>query len=201
MKNNRQFLFFTIRPTSKCTAIEKRDVQNICIIYILVFQWISEKTIYNWTWSAIWFQDYWIMANVITWRRRMDDSLYHPTGKPCSHILGSVLCYVISGMMLLVVGVIITSLTFQNLENLSKERYAGPILITAGILLIAKGAFTRYRPQRSELARRRSFLRRYIQELYGRPIIGVREIQGKQLLDLENGLIYTNNDFWQSKLE
>lgn len=43
----------------------------------------------------------------------MDASLYAPSGNPCAYLLGNALCYIISGMMLLVVGVIITSLTFQ----------------------------------------------------------------------------------------
>jgi hypothetical protein len=53
------------------------------------------------------------MQTVITWRRPMEASLYTPTGNACTYLLGNALCYIISGMMLLVVGVIITSLTFQ----------------------------------------------------------------------------------------
>ena len=48
-------------------------------------------------------------------------------------ILGNALCYIISGLILLVIGVVITSATFQNLESGYEEehteRFAGPILI------------------------------------------------------------------------
>ncbi|KAK6187241.1 hypothetical protein SNE40_005309 [Patella caerulea] len=90
--------------------------------------------------------------------------------------------------MLLVVGVIITSLSFQNLENYSdekKERYVGPVMIAAGILVIARGAFGRLRPPRSELSRRRSFLRRYIREMYSRPIFTLRSNTSLSLCDIQ----------------
>lgn len=64
----------------------------------------------------------------------------------------------------------------QNLEaykDENKERYAGPVLIGAGVLVLARGAFSKLRPPRSHLARRRSFLRRYIREMYSRPILAV----------------------------
>ncbi|XP_076459068.1 uncharacterized protein LOC143292544 isoform X2 [Babylonia areolata] len=128
------------------------------------------------------------MQTVITWRRPMDASLYAPTGNPCTDLLGNALCYIISGMMLLVVGVIITSLTFQNLEaykDENKERYAGPVLIGAGVLVLARGAFSKLRPQRSHLARRRSFLRRYVREMYSRPILAFRNSTSFSLCDLQ----------------
>ncbi|PVD38662.1 hypothetical protein C0Q70_01280 [Pomacea canaliculata] len=106
----------------------------------------------------------------------METSLYAPSGNPCTYLLGNALCYIISGMMLLVVGVIITSLTFQNLEaykDENKERYAGPVLIGAGVLVLARGAFSRLRPQRAPSGRRRSFLQRYVREVYNRPILAV----------------------------
>ena len=67
-------------------------------------------------------------------------------GNPLCYILGGTLCYIVSGIAVLVVGVIITSITFQNLEGhheANKERYAGPILIVAGILIMGKGAVFR----------------------------------------------------------
>ncbi|XP_041363571.1 uncharacterized protein LOC121379148 isoform X2 [Gigantopelta aegis] len=127
------------------------------------------------------------MQTVITWRRPMDASLYPPTGNTCAYLLGNAMCYIISGLMLLVVGVIITSLTFQNLEEHddNKERYAGPVLIGAGILVIARGAFSRLRrPARSDLARRRSFLRRYIREIYSRPMLAFRNSSSLSLCDI-----------------
>jgi hypothetical protein len=47
------------------------------------------------------------------------------------------------------------------------------VLIGAGVLVLARGAFSKLRPPRSHLARRRSFLRRYIREMYSRPILAV----------------------------
>ncbi|XP_046561644.1 uncharacterized protein LOC124270650 [Haliotis rubra] len=129
-----------------------------------------------------------MMQTVITWRRPMDASIYPPTGNPCTYLLGNALCYIISGMLLLVVGVIITSLTFQNLEDYqdeNKERYAGPVLIGAGILVIARGAFSRLRPHRSNLARRRSLLRRYVREVYSRPILAFRNSSSLSLCDIQ----------------
>ncbi|GAB1610126.1 uncharacterized protein LOC115212097 isoform X1 [Argonauta hians] len=117
-------------------------------------------------------------TGVFTWRQPMDVSLYPPVGNPCAYLLENALCYIISGLLLLVVGVIITSLTFQNLEDYKNEhhvnRYAGPVLIGAGILVIARGALSHLCPQRSQFARQRSLLRRYVRELYTRPIIGLR---------------------------
>lgn len=115
-------------------------------------------------------------ASVVTWPQPMDGSIYPPVGNPCTYLLENALCYIISGLMLLVVGVIITSLTFQNLEDYKEEqinRYAGPVLIGAGILVIARGALSHLCPQRSQFARQRSLLRRYVRELYTRPIFGV----------------------------
>ncbi|XP_036358824.1 uncharacterized protein LOC115212097 isoform X7 [Octopus sinensis] len=116
-------------------------------------------------------------TGVFTWRQPMDVSLYPPVGNPCAYLLENALCYIISGLLLLVVGVIITSLTFQNLEDYKNEhvnRYAGPVLIGAGILVIARGALSHLCPQRSQFARQRSLLRRYVRELYTRPILGLR---------------------------
>lgn len=116
-------------------------------------------------------------ASVVTWPQPMDGSIYPPVGNPCTYLLENALCYIISGLMLLVVGVIITSLTFQNLEDYKEEqinRYAGPVLIGAGILVIARGALSHLCPQRSQFARQRSLLRRYVRELYTRPIFGMR---------------------------
>lgn len=64
----------------------------------------------------------------------------------------------------------------QNLEaykDENKERYAGPVLIGAGVLVLARGAFSRLRPQRAPSGRRRSFLQRYVREVYNRPILAV----------------------------
>lgn len=116
-------------------------------------------------------------ASVVTWPQPMDGSIYPPVGNPCTYLLENALCYIMSGLMLLVVGVIITSLTFQNLEDYKEEqinRYAGPVLIGAGILVIARGALSHLCPQRSQFARQRSLLRRYVRELYTRPIFGMR---------------------------
>lgn len=116
-------------------------------------------------------------ASVVTWPQPMDGSIYPPVGNPCTYLLENALCYIMSGLMLLVVGVIITSLTFQNLEDYKEEqinRYAGPVLMGAGILVIARGALSHLCPQRSQFARQRSLLRRYVRELYTRPIFGMR---------------------------
>lgn len=116
-------------------------------------------------------------ASVVAWPQPMDGSIYPPVGNPCTYLLENALCYIISGLMLLVVGVIITSLTFQNLEDYKEEqinRYAGPVLMGAGILVMARGALSHLCPQRSQFARQRSLLRRYVRELYTRPIFGMR---------------------------
>lgn len=116
-------------------------------------------------------------ASVVAWPQPMDGSIYPPVGNPCTYLLENALCYIMSGLMLLVVGVIITSLTFQNLEDYKEEqinRYAGPVLMGAGILVIARGALSHLCPQRSQFARQRSLLRRYVRELYTRPIFGMR---------------------------
>ncbi|XP_025081396.1 uncharacterized protein LOC112556525 [Pomacea canaliculata] len=137
------------------------------------------------------------MQTVITWRRPMETSLYAPSGNPCTYLLGNALCYIISGMMLLVVGVIITSLTFQNLEaykDENKERYAGPVLIGAGVLVLARGAFSRLRPQRAPSGRRRSFLQRYVREVYNRPILAFRNSASLSLCDIHiSGLQDSNS--------
>ena len=75
----------------------------------------------------------------------MDTSSYISlnVGNPLCYLLGGSLCYLVSGVSVLVVGVIITSVTFQNLDHhylANKERYAGPVLICAGILIMGKGA-------------------------------------------------------------
>ena len=73
----------------------------------------------------------------------------------------------------------------QNLEayrDENKERYAGPVLIGAGVLVLARGAFSKLRPPRSHLARRRSFLRRYVREMYRSPILAVSVSELYQLL-------------------
>ncbi|KAI8796848.1 hypothetical protein BgiMline_004479 [Biomphalaria glabrata] len=120
-----------------------------------------------------------MMQTVIRWRRasEIESSRYPAASNPCSYLLGNSLCYIISGCLLLVVGVIITSLTFQNLDGTSsenKERYAGPVLIAAGVLVMARGALSRLWPRRRTMsARRRSLLRRYIREIYSRPIFAV----------------------------
>ena len=65
---------------------------------------------------------------------------------PLCYFLGGTLCYIVSGLAILVVGVIITSVTFQNLDvhlQESKHSYAGPIMIGAGILIMGKGAMFR----------------------------------------------------------
>ncbi len=80
--------------------------------------------------------------------RVMDSGSYMSLniGNPLCYILGGTLCYIVSGVAILVVGVIITSVTFQNLDHhndSNKERYAGPILIVVGILIMGKGAVFR----------------------------------------------------------
>ena len=58
--------------------------------------------------------------------RRMDtlsgsySSLY--LGNPLTYLFNSTLCYVVSGVAILVVGVIITSVTFQNLDPLHEGK-------------------------------------------------------------------------------
>ncbi|GFO23408.1 hypothetical protein PoB_004991300 [Plakobranchus ocellatus] len=136
------------------------------------------------------------MHTVIRWRRPSEIvSSRYPSGEnPCNHLLGNALCYIVSGSILLVVGVIITSLTFQNLDgpdNENKERYAGPVLIAAGVLVMARGALSRLWPRRRTLsARRRSLLRRYIRELYSRPIFALEDRSSCSLCDLEVSDLY-----------
>ncbi|KAH9502310.1 hypothetical protein Btru_073430 [Bulinus truncatus] len=133
-----------------------------------------------------------MMQTVIRWRRPSElesSSRYPAASNPCSYLLGNSLCYIISGCLLLVVGVIITSLTFQNLDGTSsenKERYAGPVLIAAGVLVMARGALSRLWPQRRTMsARRRSLLRRYIREMYNRPIFALQNNSTFSLCDME----------------
>ena len=79
----------------------------------------------------------------------MDTSSYsslNVVGNPLSYLFDTNLCYVISGVLVLVVGVIITSLTFQNLDPYhegNKARFAGPILMVAGVLIMGRGAFNK----------------------------------------------------------
>ena len=71
---------------------------------------------------------------------------------PLFYLFTSALCYIVSGVTILCMGVIITSVTFQNLESYEqskKERYAGPILMAVGLLVMGKGAFYKFRlPER-----------------------------------------------------
>ncbi|KAK2168867.1 hypothetical protein NP493_1211g00046 [Ridgeia piscesae] len=63
-------------------------------------------------------------------------------GNPLYYLCGSNICYMSSGVAVLVVGVIITSVTFQNLQSWNdakKEGYVGPVLIGAGLLLMGRG--------------------------------------------------------------
>lgn len=119
--------------------------------------------------------DKWIMHTVISWRSRPETRRYIRYENPCIVLLGNAICYVISGLILLVVGVIITSLTFQNLEryeNEKTERYAGPILIVVGILVLARGAFSQIKAKRTNT--QQSFvIRSYTGELLTRPIMEV----------------------------
>ncbi|CAG5117047.1 unnamed protein product [Candidula unifasciata] len=131
------------------------------------------------------------MHTVIRWRRpsEIESSRSFSGANPCSNLLGNSICYVISGCLLLVVGVIITSLTFQNLDGTSaenKERYAGPVLIAAGALVMARGALSRLWPRRRTMsARRRSLLRRYIREIYNRPIFALQNSSSFSLCDIQ----------------
>lgn len=113
------------------------------------------------------------MHTVISWRSRPETRRYIRYENPCIVLLGNAICYVISGLILLVVGVIITSLTFQNLEryeNEKTERYAGPILIVVGILVLARGAFSQIKAKRTTT--QQSFvIRSYTGELLTRPIM------------------------------
>ncbi|ESO99599.1 hypothetical protein LOTGIDRAFT_173664 [Lottia gigantea] len=144
-----------------------------------------------WKFEVDYFQGqmFFIMQTVISWRRPLEGAALYPrTNNACSYLLGNTMCYVISGMMLLVVGVIITSMSFQNLEDYKdeeRERYAGPVMIAAGVLVLARGAFSRLRPPRSELSRRRSFLRRYIRDIYSRPIFALRNSTSLSLCDIQ----------------
>ncbi len=92
-------------------------------------------------------------------------SLY--LGNPLSYLFNSTLCYVVSGVAILVVGVIITSVTFQNLDPFhegNKGRYAGPVLMGAGILVMGRGAIYKIRNHewhcRGFISRQRAFIRR-----------------------------------------
>ncbi|XP_059168271.1 uncharacterized protein LOC131950218 [Physella acuta] len=137
-----------------------------------------------------------MMQTVIRWRRpsEIESTRYPAASNPCSYLLGNSLCYIISGCLLLVVGVIITSLTFQNLDGTSsenKERYAGPVLIAAGVLVMARGALSRLWPRRQTMsARRRSLLRRYIREIYSRPIFALQNNSTFSLCDMEVSDLY-----------
>ena len=119
--------------------------------------------------------DEWIMHTVISWRSRPETRRYIRYENPCIVLLGNAICYVISGLILLVVGVIITSLTFQNLERYEHEkteRYAGPILIVVGILILARGAFSQIKAKRAN-AQQSFVIRSYTGELLTRPIMEV----------------------------
>ncbi|GFR96715.1 hypothetical protein ElyMa_004458800 [Elysia marginata] len=147
------------------------------------------------------------MHTVIRWRRpsEIESSQRYPTGEnPCNHLLGNALCYIVSGSILLVVGVIITSLTFQNLDSTdseNKERYAGPVLIAAGVLVMARGALSRLWPQRRTLsARRRSLIRRYIREIYSRPIFALEERSSCNLCEMEVSDLYHISSASRSRL-
>ncbi|CAG5126581.1 unnamed protein product [Candidula unifasciata] len=136
------------------------------------------------------------MQTVVRWRRpsEIESSRYPSAANPCTYLLGNSLCYVVSGSFLLVVGVIITSLTFQNLDSSSgenKERYAGPVLIAAGVLVMARGALGRLWPRRTTLSsRRQSLLRRYIREIYSRPIFALQRNSTFSHCDLEVSDLY-----------
>ena len=91
----------------------------------------------------------------------MDNANYHPYGHPCLYMVGTSLCYIVSGLSLLVVGIILTSLTFHNLKfykNGIKERYAGPVLIGAGILVIGRAIFNQMRAGSPHAPRTHSIL-------------------------------------------
>ena len=72
-----------------------------------------------------------IMHTVIRWRRpsEIESSRYPAGDNPCNHLLGNALCYIVSGSILLVVGVIITSLTFQNLDGTDSENKERLVLV------------------------------------------------------------------------
>ncbi|XP_060077741.1 uncharacterized protein LOC132557269 [Ylistrum balloti] len=114
-----------------------------------------------------------MMQTVITWRRPRDAHRNLHYGNPCLFLIGNALCYIISGLILLVIGVIITSLTFQNLEHHdseTSERYAGPILIVVGVLVLARGALNHIRPGDSTNPQR-LVIRSYTGEISTRPIM------------------------------
>lgn len=80
------------------------------------------------------------------------------SSNPLCFFLGGTLCYIVSGVAVLVVGVIITSVAFQNLDvhlQESKHSYAGPIMIGAGILIMGKGAAFRVKESDCHLALKR----------------------------------------------
>jgi hypothetical protein len=84
---------------------------------------------------------------VITWRNIPSTTRYIQDDNPCVLLIGNPLCFIISGLWLLVFGVIITSVTFQNLERHregNSERYVGPILIVVGALVLARGTFNQF---------------------------------------------------------
>lgn len=161
----------------------------VCMIYMdtgkhmYLDEWINDiingcsmRFYMNDTVFFTFFQSLANMQTVVTWRRPTDVRIYPPTGNPCRYLIANSLCYIISGLLLLVVGVIVTSLAFQNLEHYQdekQERYAGPVLIAAGALIMAKGVYNQWRPRQIRLARQRSFLRRYMNEIYSRPILVV----------------------------
>lgn len=99
----------------------------------------------------------------------MDTSSYNSlnvVGNPLSYIFDTTLCYVIWGVIVLVVGVIITSLTFQNLDPYhegNKARFAGPVLMAFGILIMGRGAFNKLQHHdfTALLNRHRNFWRRF----------------------------------------
>lgn len=84
---------------------------------------------------------------VITWRNIPTTARYIQYENPCLLLIGNALCYIISGLALLVFGVIVTSVTFQNLERHTEgntERYIGPVLIVVGALVLARGTFNQF---------------------------------------------------------
>lgn len=84
---------------------------------------------------------------VITWRNIPTTARYIQYENPCLLLVGNALCYIISGLALLVFGVIVTSVTFQNLERHTEgntERYIGPVLIVVGALVLARGTFNQF---------------------------------------------------------
>ena len=138
------------------------------------------------------------MQTVITWQHPRDVN-YHGNlryGNPCLILIGNSLCYIISGLVLLVIGVSITSMTFQNLEHHeteTSERYAGPILIVIGILVMARGALTHIRP--GDNSDQRFVIRSYTGEMSTRPIM---EVIIRMICNCHNSFQYLNTE-WRTE--